>query len=165
VEGDFFSVDPFALAQGQRIRLKRSIVIADEAYGETYGKTETIRIEDLPVAPITRMVLLALHTYGAYVVDNAGGFIFYAEDAHTANLHLSDAQVNALLGQPLDAPFPGGLTKWQLVMERLNEDLSLIPVAAGGSSPWWAYGETGQNPADATTGVSNFEVIVPAVEP
>ena len=55
-------------------------------------------IDESELAPITRMYLAALRDYGAYLVDNAGGFTFYAEDIHTAVLHLSDDEVNALVG-------------------------------------------------------------------
>lgn len=165
VEVDFYNTDPYALAQGQRIRLKKSIVMADEAWGTAYGVEAGILIDDLPVAPITRMFLEALHTYGAYVVDNSDGFVFYAEDIHTANLRLSDEEVNALIDEPPGTPLPQGKTKWQIVIEKLIEDLTLIPLASGGSGPWWEYGPGDKNPATATIGISNFEVVEPATVP
>ena len=165
VEGDFYSTDPLALAQGQRIRLKDMLVIADESYGESYGVTEAIPIDDLPVAPITRMFLTALHTYGAYVVDNSGGLTIYAEDIHTANLHLTAEEVNGLIGRPPDSPLPAGQTKWQILIGQLAEDLTWIPLAAGGSEPWSEYDSLGRSPAKATIGYSNFEVIEPASIP
>ncbi|MCJ7552162.1 MAG: hypothetical protein MUQ30_21030 [Anaerolineae bacterium] len=165
VEVDFYDTNPFALAQGQRIRLKDLLVIADEAYGDTFGVTDAIAIDDLLVAPITHMFLTALRTYGAYVLDASGGLTFYAEDIHSANLQLTDEEVNALIGQPLDAPLPTGLTKWQIVMEQLAEDLTSIPLASGGSVPWWEYESTGRNPGNATIGYSNFEVVEPATIP
>ncbi|MCJ7551326.1 MAG: hypothetical protein MUQ30_16760, partial [Anaerolineae bacterium] len=165
VESDFYSTDPFALAQGQRIRLKDMLVIADESYGESYGVTEAISIDDLPVAPITRMFLTALHTDGAYVVDNSGDLTIYAEDIHSANLQLTDEEVNGLIGQPPDASLPSGETKWQILIGQLAEDLTWIPLAAGGSEPWWEYESLGHNPSNATIGYSNFEVIEPASIP
>jgi len=146
-ETDFYSIDPHALAAGQRIRLKQEIV--DDS-GEA--------IDENQLSPVTRMFLAALRTYGAYLVDNAGGFTFYAEDIHTAVLHLTDDEVNALIGQPLGTPLPADKTRWQVVIEKLNTDLERIPMAYG---PWTA----GQDPATATTEVSNFEVVEPAASP
>ncbi|MCP4657576.1 MAG: hypothetical protein GY856_19395 [bacterium] len=143
-ETDFYSTSPSALAAGQRIRLKESIV--DEE-GEWIDEDE--------LAPITRMFLTALRTYGAYVVDNAGGFTFYAEDIHTAVLDLSDAEVNTLIGKPSAASLPASKTKWQLVIENLNDELELIPFAYG---PW----QDGQNPATARITTANYEVVEPA---
>jgi hypothetical protein len=146
-ETDFFNADPYALAAGQRIRLKQTLV--DE---------EGDLIDENQLAPITRMFLTALRDYGAYVVDNAGGFSFTVEDIHTAALHLSDDEVNALIGQPPGTPLPASRTKWQVVIEKIGEELELIPIAYG---PW----EEGQDPATATIEVSNFEVVEPAIVP
>ncbi len=146
-ETDFYNTNPYALAAGQRLRLKQTIV---NESGEP--------IDESQLAPITRMFLTALRTYGAYLVDNADGFSFYAEDIHTANLHLTDAEVNVLLGRPPDAPLPAGKTKWQLLIEKLNEDLEQIPFAYG---PW----TEGQDPATAQITVANFEVVEPAIPP
>jgi hypothetical protein len=146
-ETDFFNTNPHALVAGQRIRLKQTIV-----------DDEGNLIDESRLTPITRMYLTALRTYGAYLVDNAGGFTFYAEDIHTAVLHLSDDEVNALTGQPPGTPLPAGMTKWQVVIEKLAEELELIPIAYG---PW----EEGQDPATATIEISNFEVVEPAAVP
>ncbi len=146
-ETDFYNTDPDALASGQRIRLKRSLV--DE---------EGDPIDENDFAPITVMFLDALRNYGAYLVDNAGGFTFYAEDAHTANLDLSLEEVNALIGQPADTPLPPGLTKWQVLFEGLNQDLELIPFAM---SP----GDEEPDPESAEIEVANFEVVEPAQRP
>ena len=164
-EWDFFNTDPDALAQGQRIRLKESIIVVDEAWGDAYGVKKEIPIDDLPFAPITLIFLKALHTYGAYVVDNSDGLVFYAEDIHTANLRLSDDEVNALIGEPPGTPLPEDKTKWQIVIEKLNEDLTHIPLASGGSGPWWEYGPGGKDPALARIDISNLEVVEPATEP
>ena len=146
-ETDFYNIDPAALAAGQRIRLKQSLVDED-------GQP----IDESRLAPITRMYLAALRDYGAYVVDNAGGFTFYAEDMHTAVLRLSDDDVNALIGQPPGTPLPSGLTKWQIVLERLGEDLDLIPLAV---SP----GDEEPDPETAEIEIANFEVVAPAIAP
>ena len=143
-ETDFYNTNPHALAAGQRVRLKQTIV-------DDGGNP----IDEGQLAPITRMFLTALRTYGAYLVDNAGGFIFYAEDIHTAVLNLSDDQINGLIGQSPGTPLPAGKTKWQIVIEKLNEELEQIPFAHG---PW----EDGQNPAEATITSANFEVVKPA---
>jgi hypothetical protein len=143
-ETDFFNTDPSALASGQRIRLKQTIV--DE---------EGQVIDEGEFSPITRMYLSALRRFGAYLVDNAGGFTFYAEDVHTALLHLSDDEVNALIGEPPGTPLPEGMTKWQVVMEKLNEEISLIPFAM---SP----GDEEPDPETAEIEVGNFEVVAPA---
>jgi len=143
-ETGYYNTDPRALAAGQRIRLKQRLVDA-----------EGHPLDEGRLAPITQMFLAALRTYGAYLVDNAGGFTFYAEDIHTAVLHLSDEEIEALAGLPPGEPLPADKTRWQIVIERLNLDLAQIPIAYG---PW----SGGQDPATATVAVSNFEVVEPA---
>ena len=64
-------------------------------------------IDESEFSPITDMFLDALRKYGAYLVDNSGGFTFYAEDIHTARLDLSDDEINALIGEPVNS---GGRT-------------------------------------------------------
>jgi cysteinyl-tRNA synthetase len=146
-ETDFFSTNPHALAAGQRLRLKQTLV---DEQGDPLDENQ--------LAPITRMLLTALRTYGAYLVDNSGGFTFYAEDIHTAVLDLTDAEVNALIAAPPGAPLPAEKTKWQIVIEKLNQELEQIPFAYG---PW----QEGQNPADAEIDTANFEVVEPATRP
>ena len=141
-ETDFYNTDPDALAAGQRIRLKQEIV---------YDTCNSI--DENSLALITRMFLTALRTHGAYLVDNAGGFTFYAEDIYTAVLDRSDDQVNELIDQPQGTPLPAGKTKWQIVIEKLNEDLEQIPIACGPES---------QDPSKAEVTTSNFEVVEPA---
>lgn len=146
-ETDYYNTNPQALAAGQRIRLKQTIV--DDG---------GFPIDESQAAPITQMYLTALRTYGAYVKDNAGGFSFYLEDYHTANLRLTDDEVNALIGQPPGTPLPAGKTKWQIVVDKLGEQLELIPIAYG---PW----TEGQDPATATIDTPNFEVVELATLP
>ena len=146
-ETDFYNRDSDALASGQRIRLKQTIV--DE---------EGQLIDESELAPITRMFLAALRDYGAYLVDNAGGFTFYAEDVHTAVLNLSDDEVNALIGEPAGNPLPDNMTRWQIVIERLGNDLGLIPLAI---SP----GDEEPRPRSAEIEIANFEVVEPADRP
>ena len=146
-ETDFFSTNPDALAAGQRVRLKQTLVNED---GEG--------LDEGQFAPITRIFLTALRDYGAYIVDNAGGFSFYAEDVHSADLHLSDAEINALIGQPAGAPLPGNLTGWQIVLDRLSVELELIPFAI---SP----GDEEPDPETAQVEAANFEVVTAAIQP
>jgi hypothetical protein len=143
-ETDFYNTDPNALAAGQRIRLKQTLVDENGVF-----------LDESQLAPITRMFLTALRTYGAYLIDNAGGFSFSAEDIHTANLALSQAEFNRLMGQPEETTLPVDKSQWQLLMEKLNLDLERIPIAYG---PW----VEGQDPATATITTANFEVTVPA---
>lgn len=146
-ETDFYNTDPNALAAGQRIRLKQQIFNDEGAV-----------INEGELAPITQMFLTALRTYGAYLVDNAGGFTFYAEDVHTANLHLSEDEVNALIGEPPGTPLPEGMTKWQVVIEKLGDEVTLFPFAM---SP----GDDDPDAEDAEIDIGNFEVIEQASEP
>jgi len=147
-ETDFYNVNPYYLASGQRIRLKETIV--DEA-GQLIDESE--------LAPITRMFLTALREYGAYPVDGADGFSFYAEDVHSANLNLTDDEVNALIGQPAGSPLPEDWPKWEVVIEQLNLDLEMIPFAYDAS---WVDGD---DPATAVYDIANFEVVEPAARP
>jgi len=146
-ETDFYNTDSDSLASGQRIRLKQ--VLHDEE-GQVIDETE--------LAPITRMYLSALRNYGAYLVDNAGGFTFYAEDVHTAVLNLPDDEINNLLGQQPGTPLPEDMTKWQLVIEKLAHDLELIPLAV-------SEGDSEPKPRNAQIEFSNFEVVEPAYLP
>lgn len=145
-ETEWYNTNPLALASGQRLRLRNSIVNEE-------GQT----IDESTLAPITRMYLTALRDYGLYIVDNAEGFTFYAEDIHTGNLDLPDDGVNELIGQPAGTALPGGKTKWHIVLDKLNDDLETIPVASGA---WWEA-----DPATATFGVANFDVVENASVP
>ncbi len=146
-ETDFFNTNPFALAAGQRIRLKQTVVDED---GQPIDESE--------LAPITHLFLAALRDYGAYLVDNAGGFSFYAEDPHTAVLHLSADQVNSLIGQPNGTALPAGMTKWQIILAKLGQDLERIPFAI-------TPGDEEPNPETAMIEAANFEVVEPAFKP
>ncbi len=146
-ETDFYNTDPLALASGQRIRLKQTL--HDEDGG-------IINEENL--APITRMYLTALRNYGAYLVDNAGGFTFYAEDIHTAVLDLTDDEINYLIGSPPGTPISEIMTKWQIVIEKLANDLEIIPLAV-------SEGDSEPIPRNAQIEYSNFEVVEPAFVP
>ena len=142
-DADRYSINDHALAAGQRLRLKGSIVGADGSVVDEQG-----------LAPITKMLLRALRRYGAYVVDTADGFSFFAEDVDTAVLELSDAQINTLIGQPAGTQLPSDKTRWQVVIETLNQELSGIPFAAG--------------PCDGvatTVETANFHVVEPAAAP
>lgn len=146
-ETDYYSTNPNALAAGQRLRLKQ--VLVDE---------EGDLIDESGFTPITRMFLTALRNYGAYVVDGAGGFSFYAEDIHTAVLHLSDDEINTLIGQSPGTPLPPDMTKWEIVLETLGNELEWIPFAI---SP----GDDEPDPETAQVEAANFEVVEPAAIP
>ena len=146
-ETDFYSTDSVALASGQRIRLKQ--VLYDEE-GQVIDETE--------FAPITGMYLSALRNYGAYLVDNAGGFTFYAEDVHTAVLDVPNDEINNMIGQQPGTSLPEGMTKWQIVIEKLRIDLELIPLAV-------SEGDSEPKPKNAQIEFSNFEVVEPAFLP
>jgi len=139
--------DPYSLAAGQRIRLKQDI------YDE-----EAELIDEDELAPITQMYLAALRDYGAYLVDNSGGFTFYAEDVYTAVLDLTDDEVNVLIGKPEGSPLPERMSKWQIVIEALGNDLELIPFAIG-------QGDGEPDPENVEVEISNFEVVEPAYIP
>ncbi len=143
-ETDYYSSRPEALASGQRIRMKNMLV--DE---------EGEEIDEATLAPITRMFIKAFREYGAYLVDNGGGFTIKAEDIHTAPLNVSDDELNRLIGQPAGTALPAAKTKWQILMETLNEELEIIPFAHG---PW----TDGQDPSAAVITRANFEVAAEA---
>jgi hypothetical protein len=142
-ETDYYNVNSNALAAGQRLRLKDTLVDED-------GRT----IDETAAAPITRMFIAALRTHGAYLVDSSGGFTFYAEDIHTAVLDLDDDAINDLIGQPQGTPLPDDRTRWQLVMETLNSELEGLPFAHGTCDG-----------AGSTVTTANFEVVEPAAGP
>lgn len=145
-ETDFYNTDEYALGAGQRLRL-RPILVDEE--GSPINETQ--------LAPITQIFLAALRTYGAIVVDNAGGFTYYAEDIHSANLDLPLDQLNTLIGEPTGTPIPAEKNQWQVVIETLNLELELIPFAYG---PW----EDGNDPAEAIIEIPNFEIVIPATQ-
>lgn len=142
-DGVRYSINDEALAAGQRLRLRGTVVGAD---GNAINENE--------LAPITRMFLRALRRYGAYVVDTADGFSFFAEDIHTAVLELGDDEVNALIGRPAGTALPSDMTRWQLVIETLNQELAAIPFADGPC-----------NGAATTVETANFLVVEPASAP
>jgi len=142
-ECQYYNTNPNALAAGQRLRARPTLV--DHA--------GNVIDEEAQLAPITRMIFAALRTYGAYVVENAGAFTFWAEDIHTAVLDLTDDEVNALIGEEPGTPIPAGVTKWQLVIEAVNADLWEISIPI-------AYGDC--SGASSTVTTANFEVVEPA---
>ncbi len=139
-ECDHFSTNQYALAAGQRIRAKATLV---DHEGNTIEEASQL-------APITRMLFAALRTYGAYPVDGAGAFTFWAEDMHTAVLDLTDNEVNTLIGQPHGTPLTTGATKWQIVIEAVNTDLWEISIP-------FAYGNCSGPTSTVIT--ANFEVV------
>jgi len=144
-ETDYINTNPNALAAGQRLRLRDTIVDADG-----------VTIDEAQLAPVTRMFLEALRRYGLYLVDNAGGFVTYAEDIHSARLDLTDAEINVLIGAAPGTPLPANKTTWEIVMDRLTRDLDEIPIASGA---WWEYQNGARDPSTAQPGTSNFEVV------
>ncbi|MFQ5624022.1 MAG: hypothetical protein ACE5FS_11565 [Paracoccaceae bacterium] len=134
-ETDSYSTNPRALAPGQRIRL--SATLRDDE-GEIIDETR--------LAPITRIFLRALRRYGAYVVDHADGFVFYAEDIQTGSLPVSKAEVRRLIGATAQTNSGASKDNWAQVVRVLASELDAIPVTIGEASMTW----------------SNFVVVEPA---
>ena len=134
-----YSVNQDALAAGQRLRMASTLF---DNLGEI--------VNEDGLAPITTMVIDALRSYGAYVVDNAPGFTFFAEDSHTADLELNDVEINLLIGRPGGTPLPTDRTRWQLVIETLADELAEIAFAYGNCSG-----------ASSSVTTANFDVIDP----
>jgi len=151
-ESHDFIRNPLALAAGQRIRLKQELV--DDA-GVPIDESE----QNDRLAPITQIFFRALRRYGAYLVDGGSAFAFSAEDYHTAWLDLTDQQVNELIGADIHAALPTHKTKWQIVIDKLNEQLSW--QVGGGAGHAISFATT----LDDGTIQSNFEVIEDATPP
>lgn len=146
-EREFVSTSAWAIAAGQRMRL-RDVILGEDA----------IEIDDEFFAPITRMFLAALRRYGAYAVDTAPSLTFFAEDVHTARIELDASRINFLIGRPPLAPLPPPPLHWRVLMERLSEDLEIVPFAAG---RWWEYGPGLRDPHTARASDANFEMVAP----
>ncbi|MEW4565873.1 hypothetical protein AB1K70_25375 [Bremerella sp. JC770] len=113
-ETSYGTVNPFALASGQRIRLKKSI---RNRFGNPLNENE--------LRPITRLFLNTLRRFGAYLVDGGLGFGFAAEDYHTAKVTLQPNEIEWLVTTPDGSPAERieGETDWQFLMAALSEDL------------------------------------------
>ncbi len=131
-----YNSDTNAMIMGSRIRLKDSIV-------DHFGNA----INESALSPATRQVLTALRKHGAYLVDGGGGFTFYAEEPHSGNLDLDS--LDALLGGTTSLD---GQTPWQVLMAKVQNELSSIPLAYG---PNHHDGD----PSVATISHANFEVV------
>lgn len=131
----------YALAAGERIRLKPK--------GSTLWCEDGGEFDEQAAAPVTQKYLDALREYGAYLVDASGGFTFYAEDYRTANLKLSRADFNELMGRDPDTPLPTEESQWETLMACLQEDLRHIALAVDTGSEF----------------KSNFEVVEDAKPP
>lgn len=142
-ECQHYNTNPDAIAAGQRLRARPTLV----------DGSGNIIDEDARLAPITRMVFRALRTYGAYPVDNAGAFTLWAEDIHTAQIDLTDDEINALIGEPAGTPLPAGATKWQILIEAVNADLWELPIP-------FAYGTCAGASSSVIT--ANFDIVEPA---
>jgi hypothetical protein len=144
LEKSFGTVNPYALAAGQRIRLRERI----------YDSRASLVDESL-LKPITRIFLNTLRNHGAYLVDGGMAFAFAAEDFHTAR-DLRVKQVKWLVGAEESAPLPDDKTAWQYVVEELQDDLygKSIPFAA-------------QDPSGDVEGMilSNFDVVESSAVP
>lgn len=120
-ETNNFTEDSFALAAGMRIRLRNKIV---DKTGATIDESK----ENAKLAPVTRIFFQALREYGAYLVDGGGGFGFSAEDQWTANLDISLEELSSLVLLDIQTTKKmlenEGKTKWQILMEKLNDQLS-----------------------------------------
>ena len=114
LETSFGTVNPYAMAAGQRIRLK-DVLIAQEGKG----------IDQSGLKPVTQTFLNTLKDFGAFLVDGALGFGFAAEDYHTANVKLSPEVVSWLGTNPGAAELkqPKDETVWEFLMGELTEDL------------------------------------------
>jgi hypothetical protein len=114
LETSMGTVNPFALAAGQRIRLKDNIV---NRHGRGIIQQE--------LKPVTQIFLNTLKDYGAYLVDGALAFGFAAEDFHTAYVTLSAELVSWLGTSPgaEEPSTPKDETAWQFLMGVLAEDL------------------------------------------
>ena len=125
-----FSRNPYALAAGQRIRLKPWEKIRGPAFMDVNKKQQRVPLKIDSLAPITRIVLLALQNYGAYLVDGSGSFGLASEDYHTADPVLDSALAEDLIGGPYDT---NAETPWQAIMGTLNSQLccELFDVPAG----------------------------------
>jgi hypothetical protein len=149
-ETSAFTTDPFALAAGMRIRLRKTVV--DET-GAAIDESDA----NPSLAPISKMFFKALREYGAYLVDGSLNFGFAAEDYHTAPLNISPAALAELvLAKTADikAKLASGKTKWQILMEKLDEQLS------------WELGvEKAPISYTAADGTSNFDVVEGATIP
>ena len=143
-EDTYYSTNINAITMGQRIRLKSG------ALKNKDGQT----INEKLLSPATRKVLKALRNYGAYLVDNSGGFTFYAEDSATGKLDVNLRVLNWYIREPKGTPLPANKTAWQVLIEKVSDELSQIPIAFGNFN--------GHNASTATISHYNFEVIEPA---
>ena len=143
-EDMYYSTDTNALKMGQRIRLKSGPL--KNNHGEV--------INEKRLSPATRRVLDALRSYGAYLVDNSGGFTFYAEDRATGKLDIKPRTLNWYVRAPQGTPLPINKTAWQVLIEKVSDELSQIPIAYGNFN--------GSNASTAIVTHNNFEVINPA---
>jgi hypothetical protein len=168
------TLDPNALAAGQRLRLKKELYTIDLDNGEKKLLDET------KLAPITQMFLEALRTYGAIPVDSGSATIgFYAESVYTANLDMDDVKFKKLLGNKdtegankkrgyyynEDGKLEPCMNQWHTLMEQINTDLETIPVVWGKCAYNISKGKTCCDPANDCMEFTNFEVVEPAVPP
>ena len=106
------TVNPFALAAGQQIRLKDTIV-----------NESGFVIDQKRLRPITQMFLNTLKDYGAFLVDGGLGFGFAAEDHRTSNLNLDPETLNWLVTSGGETPGQDGRCQWEFLMDELTNDL------------------------------------------
>ena len=142
-----FSPKKTAMVMGTRIRLVKA------ALHDKQGNV----IDENQLSPATRRVLAALREYGAYLADNAGSFQFWAEDSHSGNLKVSDAELASLTGlgeNEIAQQKQQGMANWGILLSRISEELAKIPLASGVGTE-----------AKATVTHANFEVVDDASHP
>lgn len=105
------TVNRWALAAGERIRLKEKLV-----------NVQNKEIEACSLRPITHIFLNTLRCYGAYLADGGAGFGFSAEDYRTAPDLIKKHEMEELLGWQGPA-YDAELTAWEHLSEAVNQDL------------------------------------------
>ena len=164
-----FVANPYALAAGERIRLKPFDQIQGMRFVDGENRLDRVTlIEPEAMAPITRIILTALQTYGAYLVDGAGGFGFAAEDFRTAPVTLTEDQVSELIADDFPNPRYPDETKWQAIFHTLNDQLGCYLFGADtdikAGLPF-AAGRILDAPPNKDSFHCNFEVVPSPSEP
>lgn len=135
------TVNPFALAAGQQIRLKDTIV-------DEFGYV----IDQSSLRPITQMFFNTLKDYGAFLVDGGLGFGFAAEDHRTSNLDLELQTLNWLVTSGGETPDRNGRGQWEFLMDELTNELGAVQFVFASNQV------AGDKRSDGLV-TSNFEVI------
>lgn len=138
----------YALGCGQTLRLKPAGTLLDSS---------GVAIDERQFAPVTRLVMQAMRTYGVIPVRVGTAFSILTESTQTGFLNVTQGQLNVLLGRNAT----NGVSAWFQVLTQISQDLANIPLGYLTNPPLaWGFQ---RNNVQLRLNYTNWEVVRGAI--